>query len=68
MMPETRVQTLMGESTLEVTQTVIQKDSYKESDLLRQQAYFTEMIAKGQAGLDKVNALLNQLQNEKGVV
>jgi hypothetical protein len=62
---EVRLQKLNDDTVLEITETVQQKTRYVEADLIRQQTYFTEMITKGQAGLDRVNSLLGQIQNEK---
>lgn len=56
-----RVQRLSDETAVEVTETVVKTTMHRESDLLRQKAYFESMIAKGQEGLDRVNALLNQI-------
>jgi hypothetical protein len=50
------------EVTVNETNTVV----HRETDLLRRKAYFEGMIAKGQAGLDRVNELLGHIQNAKG--
>ncbi len=39
---------------------------HRETDLLRQKEYFEGLIAKGQAGLDRVNSLLGHINNAKG--
>lgn len=64
-METSRVQTVNNESMLEVTETVTVKRYHREQDLLRKRAYFEGMIAKGQAGVVAVDALLTQLQNGK---
>lgn len=62
---ETRLQTINNDTVMEVTKTVTQKTRHSEADLLHQKAYFEGMITQGQAGLDRVIALLTQINNEK---
>lgn len=63
--PEMRVQTVNDTSVLEVTEIVVRKTRYVDTDLLRQKAYFEEMIAKGQAGLASVEERLSHINNAK---
>lgn len=62
---DVRLQRINNDNVLEITQNVLEKTRYSESDLLRQKTYFESMVAKGQEGLDRVNALLTQIENEK---
>jgi hypothetical protein len=62
---DVRLQRINNDTVLEITQNVLEKTRYSESDLLRQKAYFESMVTKGQEGLDRVNALLTQIENEK---
>lgn len=61
----TRVQTINSDTVLEVTETVVKKRRHSEANLLRQRAYFQSMVDKGTAGLERVNALLQQISNAK---
>lgn len=65
---DTRVQVLDGEASIEVLKTVVEKTQHKESALLRERSYFEGMKEKAEAGLARVNALLSQINNEKGVI
>lgn len=66
-MENKRVQIIDNKGVVEVTETKVEKKVYREKDLLEQKAYFEAMIAKGQAGLDKVNTLLSDIENAKKV-
>lgn len=61
----TRVQQVDGKTVLETTSTDIVKKQVTEARLLAQKIYFVSMIAKGQAGLAKVEAQLTTIQNAK---
>ena len=60
-----RVQIIENKGIVEVTDTKIEKKVFREDNLLKQKAYFEEMLAKAQAGLDKVNALLSDIENAR---
>lgn len=64
-MENKRVQIIENKGMVEVTDTKVEKKLYHEDNLLKQKAYFEGMIAKGQAGLAKVQILLNDIQNAK---
>lgn len=65
-MESARVQKLGEETVLEITRTETVKERISEKDLLRQRTYFQEMVAKGQAGLARVDDQLTQIQNGNG--
>ena len=67
-MDETRIQTVDGEPTIEVTKTIVEKQHYKEADLLREKDYFLELRAKADAGLARVETLIGQLMQNGGEV
>ena len=58
-MEQKRVQIIDNKGLVEVTETKVEKKTFRENDLLRQKTYFEDMIAKGQEGLAKVQSLLN---------
>lgn len=65
---DTRIQTINDDTVLEVTEVVSQKTRYSEADLLRRKEYYEGMIAKCGAELAEVDALLANIQNEKGKI
>ncbi len=65
LMSDARLQQILGDSVLEVTETLPIKKRYSEKRLLEQKAYFESLIAKGQEGLARVTELLTHIQNEK---
>ena len=66
-MENKRVQIIDNKGVVEVTETIVEKKVYRENNLLEQKAYFEGMLAKAQAGLDKVNTLLSDIENAKKV-
>jgi hypothetical protein len=60
-----RVQIIENKGIVEVTDTKIEKKVFREDNLLKQKAYFEEMLAKAQAGLNKVNTLLSDIENAR---
>lgn len=66
-MENKRVQIIGNKGVVEVTETIVEKKVFREDNLLKQKAYFEEMLAKAQAGLNKVNTLLSDIENAKKV-
>lgn len=64
-MENKRVQIIDSKGVVEVTETKVEKKVYRENDLLEQKAYFEGMLVKAQAGLDKVNTLLSDIENAR---
>lgn len=64
-METARVQQLGDDVVLETTSTETVKKKVTEERLLKQQAYFEGMIAKGEAGLAAVKAQLTTIQNAR---
>jgi len=60
------VKQLSNDMAVEVVVNEQRTTIHRQTDLLRQKEYFEGMIAKGQAGLDRINSLLGHINNAKG--
>lgn len=59
------IKQLSDDMAVEVVVNEQRTTIHRETDLLRQKAYFEGLIAKGQAGLDRVSSLLGHITNAK---
>lgn len=62
---EKRIQSINGDTVLEITEAKPVKVALSEKALLRQKEYFEKAIAKFQAGLQTVNANLDLIYAER---
>lgn len=60
-----RLQSVNGDTVLEITEQTVLKVRYSENDLLRQKSYLEQSIAQFQERLDATNAKLAQINDEK---
>lgn len=60
-----RLQTINGDTVLEITDTAPVKTRLSENDLLRRKTYLEEAITKFQTELEDVNGKLAQINAEK---
>ncbi len=63
-MADARVQELDDDITLEVTETVVSKRTFSRNALLREKAYFEELVLKGQEGVARADGRLAQIEDE----